>query len=517
MNRRFFPTMTLFALLLFGTGSLRVSADKSADERTMTFQETSNPGLTLPSGNCKVLFSPDGRYVATFSDIVGQIWECSTGRLVYRTSSSHYKSDLQRRVDPGLSLRFVNESTIIDSGQMLVDLDKNLGEPVRDWNVGNDRFFPLDADHGFILTSRYLSLINHSEKVTVWSFDTWSIKKRNGAPGINNSQLGIDHEAGRIVFVWNDNENTIISSVNFEGNDCREEARGATLIEKGYGGYKFKIRSNAIVSPDGKSALLYNAAVSIKNVRLITLGSAKSIKLEAITRDEASYKNGFILSELSFTREGDVEFFQQQEGKMVSLVLDRLNGKVKERVLVSDGKGIGSRTVTHSPDRKTAAFIRFIKNEKGYFFSVGLYDAKSGALLHLLDDSAQTIALSQSEEALYQRNKAARAAAEAAIYAQREARRVLREKESDEAKKREEEERQAFIARTRPCARCDGKGSYEVIGSIISYVEDGYYESRVSPFSGDLVYRNPIYKRVSRRGKVSYGCPSCGGKGRIPK
>jgi hypothetical protein len=476
------------------------------DERTLTLQRTPDLPLTLPAGDCSIEFSPDSRYVATFSSHAGQVWECQTGKLIYR---SLFESQV--------SLKFINESTILDSSQIIVDLDKNMGESVREWNVGKDFFHLLDGDHGFVATSGKISLINYTEKVTLWTFNCWSIKARSSAPILSQSQLGIDRDAGRVVFTWSDNENAVVSSISLEGDDYREEARGTTTILKGYGGGRFKLPSIVVLSRNGKSALIYNSGFSVYNARLVSIGSKKMVKLDEVNREPVFDNAGPIVNDLKFAKEGNIEFLRQQKDKIVTLLLDSNTGKVKERVFIPDCEIFGSSTVTYSPDRKIVAFIRSANKKELFFRSISLYNSSTGKILYNLDDSAKTILIGQREEDLYQRRKAARVAAEAAIYAESEARRSLYEKESEEDKKREEEARQKFIASTRPCVRCDGKGSYEAIGDIVSYVGDGYSESRVSPFSGNLVYQTPIYRRVSKRGKVSYGCPSCRGKGRVPR
>ncbi|WP_309710174.1 hypothetical protein [Armatimonas sp.] len=511
MYRKTFLAATLFLPAL----ALAVSDDLQG--RSVRFETDPNPPLTLAPGGTSVVFSPGGRYVATYTDIEAKVWECATGKLVYRSTASRYDSQLKWKGSGGISVEFVNETTIVDSKQLLVDLENNIGEPVRDLYGEDSKFYPLDADHGFVLDSKLhtIELRNRTEKVTLWSAwlrDLTRFKKGQSVYyHLETSPLKIDRERGRIFFVWYENgsrEDRIVASLNFAGEDYREELRVPMAIEKGYGGYKNRLYPVIKLSPDGTKALTYNAAGPSlpKNVRLVTLGSkSKPIPLP----DIPSKQDGYQVNWIGFTQIGDIDFSTQLNGSITTLLLDGTTGKRKDQLAVSESKPIDYRVVNFSPDRKTVALVRIVEGSRGAT-SIGLYDATTGKHLRSLDDSAQSLAQGQSERELYERSQAIRAAAEAARRRTDDQARAASAAERERA----EAEKKAFIARSVPCTACKKKGYYAVLEQKVKYIPMTTYE--VKGFF--LVYGTPFTQRVITEEKeIRYACPTCQGKGRVAK
>lgn len=493
-------------------------------DTTLRLEKSSREPYTVRYGK-HVEFSPGGRYVATLGRHEHKVWEVKTGKLVFRSSIASYLDDNPTRWNMATpSFSFVNDATIFDGesskgntsrSPILVDLENNIGEEaalMTNYGVGDPSFIPIDSEH-FIRVDQFgISLYNRKAKIELWRVSTKKLPNvRDQSPRIRS--LVWDESSNRVRFQWSDlpekgKKVRRISSLAMDGTDYRLEHEDQPSPHDLHllpdGDYIVKVPGQ--FDKRDKLSKELPMIVDVKRKRQVSLPEG----LGYYNFDGFLPENRFSLSR------------QQEDGLIETIQCDLTTGKIVQKTTVHGVPFWARFPFAWSPDRQTIAVMRQARDKA--FQTVTLYGAR-GKWLMDLDDTQQTIAFDQTQNALAYRAKAFEDASKEAWSAYERQERGKRFEENQkqmpsaaelqkQKKKAEPEDPRSFVT----CSFCKGKGAYRFennrsVGESYTSVAPQY------DLTGKMVVGPQYGVRSSAiaGSKDTWACPCCHGAGKVKR
>ncbi|WP_395088247.1 hypothetical protein [Armatimonas sp.] len=495
-------------------------------DTTLRLEKSPREPYTVRYGE-RVEFSPGGRYVATLGRHEHKVWEVKTGKLVFRSNIASYLDDSPTSYNmarPPFS--FVNDVVIFDGetsvGNMsrspvLVDLENNLGEEaamMTSIDISNPGFLPIDSEHFIRFDIFSISLYNRKAKKELWRVDAKKVPNVHG----QNPRIGSvvwDETSNRVWFCWSDfpqkgKQAERIASLAMDGLDYRLEYEEKPTLHRlqllPSGDYLVKVPIKFDMATTNKINKEPLIVVNLRKKRQIILPEG----IGYYVFDGFLPENRFSLSR------------QQEDGLIETIQCDLATGKIIQKTTVQGVPRWASFPFAWSPDRQTMAVMRQARDKS--FNTVSLYDGR-GKWLMDLDDTQQTIAFDQTQNALASRAKAFEAASQEAWsdYLRQE-----RGKRVEEARKQrpseaelQKQKKQAEMDDPRSyvtCSFCKGKGAYRFennhsVGESYTSVAPRY------DLTGKMVVgpQYGVHSSAMEGSKDTWACPCCHGAGKVKR
>lgn len=493
-------------------------------DTTLRLEKSSREPYTVRYGK-HVEFSPGGRYVATLGRHEHKVWEVKTGKLVFRSSIDSYLDDNPTRWNMARpSFSFVNDATIFDGesskgntsrSPILVDLENNIGEEaplMPNYNSSDPSFIPIDSEHFIRVNDFSISLYNRKAKIELWKVDT---KKLPNARG-ENPRIGScvwDEASNRVRFRWSDSPKKgkparRISSLAMDGTDYRLE------YEENPGPHDWHLvpGGDFLVKVPGQFDRMDKLS---KELPMIV--DVKRKRQAPIPEGIGYYNFDGFLPENRFSLSR-----QLADGLVETIQCDLTTGKIFQKTTIHGVPYWYNFPFAWSPDRQTIAVMRQARDKA--FQTVTLYDAR-GKWLMDLDDTRQTIAFDQTQNALAGRAKAYEDASKEAwsAYLRQERDKRVEENQKQapseaelqrQKKKAEPEDPRSYVT----CTFCKGKGAYRFennrsVGESYTSVAPQY------DVTGKMVV-GPQYgvRSSAMAGSTNtWACPCCHGAGKVKR
>ena len=495
-------------------------------DTVLRLEKSSREPYTVRYGE-HVEFSPGGRYVATLGRHEHKVWEVKTGKLIFRSSIASYLDDSPTQWNmarPPFS--FVNDVVIFDGetskgntsrSPILVDLENNIGEEaalMTTIDISNPGFIPIDSEHFLRFDIYSVSLYNRKAKIELWRVDA---KKLPNARG-QNPRVGSviwDEASNRVRFGWSDypkkgKQAERIASLAMDGTDYRVEYEEKPSPHD----TRFLPSSDYII----KIPIRFDMATTDKINLVPPIIIDVKRKRQAPIPEGIGYYNfdGFLPeNRFSLSR-------QLADGLVETIQCDLTTGKIIQKTTIHGVPYWYNSPFAWSPDRQTIAVMRQARDKS--FQTVTLYDAH-GKWLMDLDDTQQTIAFDQTQNALASRAKAFEAASKEAWSAYE---RQMRDKRFEEKrheipseaelqkqkKKVEPDDPRSYVT----CSFCKGKGAYRFENN--RSVGESY--TSVAP-QYDLTGKMVVGPQYGVRSSAIVGstdtwaCPCCHGAGKVKR